>query len=172
MADLRNRSGFFMEATVAFNETNEKGVTKEVKEKYVVEAASFMDAEKRIRDEFNYANKPIKTVSNMIRPKYGEICFSNASDAENFYKVKVQITEEVEVHTRKGGTRTKQKVVSHFYLVQAASNADARQAVVDVIYKDSSENYEIADIVKTRILDVLEHEKHMTSLAAERGIVE
>ena len=172
MSDLRSRSGFWMEATVSFNETNAKGVTKEVSEKYVVEAATFMDAEQRIRDEFNYANKPLKNVKNMIRPKYGEICFSTDTTAENFYKCKVQITEEVEVRTRKGGTRTKQKVVSHFYLVQAASNADARQAIVDVIYKDSKEDYDIADVVKTRILDVLEHDKHMQKTAAERGTEE
>lgn len=172
MAEFRDRSGFWMEATVAFNETNAKGLTKEVKEKYVVEASSFMDAEQRIRDEFNYANKPLKNVSNMVRPKYGEICFNNDPAAENFYKVKVQITEEVEVRTRKGGTRTKSKVVSHIYLVQATSNAEARQAIVDVVYKDSKEDYDIADVVKTRILDVLEHDKHMQRTAEMRGTEE
>ena len=161
-----------MEATVSFNETNAKGVTKEVSEKYVVEAATFMDAEQRIRDEFNYANKPLKNVKNMIRPKYGEICFSTDTTAENFYKCKVQITEEVEVRTRKGGVRTKTKVITHYHLVQAASIEAARQATKDVVYKDSSEDYEIADIVKTRILDVLEHGEHMQSTKAARGTEE
>lgn len=172
MAELRNRSGFWIEAVVAFNETNEKGISKEVKERYTIEAASFIDGEQRIREEYQYANKPIKAVSAMLRPKYGTICFSTDAAAENFYKVKVCISEEIEVKTRKGGVRTKTKVVSHFHLVQAASVEGARQAIKDVVYKDSNADYEIADIVKTRILDVLEKEKHMKTLEAERGTKE
>lgn len=161
MANLRNRSGFWMEATLIFNETNEKGITKEVRERYAVEAASFIDGEKKLRDEHNYANRPIKRVDGMIRPKYGTICFSDDATAESFYKVKVVITEEIEVKTRKGGVRTKTKAVSHFHLVQAPSVEAARKAVVDVVYKDSNADYEIVDVVKTRILDVLENDKHL-----------
>ena len=160
---LRNRSGFWMEATLIFNETNENGITKEVRERYAVEAASFIDGEKKLRDEHNYANRPIKRVDGMVRPKYGTICFSDDATAESFYKVKVVITEEIEVKTRKGGVRTKTKAVSHFHLVQAASNEAARRAVVEVVYKDSNADYEIADVVKTRILDVLENNKHLKS---------
>lgn len=160
---LRNRSGFWIEAVLVFSETNEKGLTKEVKEKYTVEAASFMDAEKKLREEMNYSNRPIKMVAGMVRPKYGTICFSDDATAENFYKAKVVITEEIEVKTRKGGTRTKTKAVSHFHLVQAPSVEAARKAIVDVVYKDSNADYEIADVVKTRILDVLENDKHLKS---------
>lgn len=165
MANLRNRSGFWMEAVLAFNETNAKGITKEVKERYVVEAASFIDGEKKLRDELTYANKPIKNVAGMIRPKYGTICFTDDATAESFYKVKVVITEEVEVRSRKGGVRTKEKAVSHYHLVQASSNEDARKAVVDEVYKNSNADYEIADVVKTRIVDVLENNKHLQTLA-------
>lgn len=165
MENLRNRSGYWMEATLAFNETNEKGLEKEVKERYVVEAASFIDGEKRLRDELNYANRPIKRVVNMIRPKYDEICFTDDANAESFYKVKVVITEDVEVKTRKGGVRTKTKAVSCFHLVQAASNEEARKAVVEYVYKNSIADYEISDVVKTRILDVLENGKHIQTLA-------
>lgn len=165
MANFRDRGGFWMEATLAFSETNEKGITKEVKERYVVEAASFIDGEKKLRDELNYANRPIKSVAGMIRPKYGTICFNDDPTAENFYKCKVVITEEIEVKTRKGGVRTKTKAVSHFHLVQAASNEQARRAIVDVVYKNSNADYEIADVVKTRILDVLENNKHLQKLA-------
>lgn len=168
MESLRNRSGFWIEAQIAFNQTNEKGISKEVKERYVVEAATFIDGETRIRKEMEYNNRPIK-VPAMIKPKYGTICFSNDTSAENFYKVKVCITEEIEVKTRKGGTRIKSKVVSHFHLVQAANVEGARQAIKDVVYKDSMADYEIADIVKTRILDVLEKDKHLQTLSSEQA---
>lgn len=162
---LRVRSSFWIETTVVFTGTSEKGLSKEIREKYVVEAASFMDGEQKIRDEFNYSNKPLKTVSAMSKPKYGEICFNDDSSAENFYKVKVVITEEVEVLTRKGGTRTKTKAVSHYHLVQASGSEDAQKAIVDEVYKNTQQDYEIADIVKTRILDVLENDKHLQTLA-------
>ena len=103
-----------------------------------------------------------------MKPKYGTICFSDDAEAENFYKVKVCITEEVEVRTRKGGTRTKQKVQSHFHLVQAANVEGARKAIKDVVYQNTTEDYEIADIVKTRILDVLEKDKHLLTLADKK----
>lgn len=166
MSNLRNRSGFWMEATLVFSTTDEKGFFKDVKERYVVEAASFIDGEQKLREELNFANRPIKLIANMVRPKYATICFSNDSTAESYYKVKVVITEEVEVKTRKGGVRTKSKAVSHFHLVQAASNEDARRTVAEEIYKDTTEDYEIADVVKTRILDVLEDGKHLRSSGA------
>lgn len=167
MANFRNRSGFWMEAVAVFSETNEKGISKEVKERYVIEASSFLDGEKRLRDELNYANRPIKRVDGMVRPKYGTICFSEDALADSYYKVKVVITEEVEVRTRKGGTRTKTKAVSHFHLVQAPSNESARKAIVDVVYKDSNADYEVADVVKTRIIDVLENNKHLKAKEEE-----
>ena len=63
--------------------------------------------------------------------------------------------------------RTKSKVQSHFHLVQSSSIEGARQAIKDVVYKDSNVDYEIADIVKTRILDVLENDKHLKNVSAE-----
>lgn len=167
MANLRNRSGYWMEAQVAFNQTNEKGITKEVKERYVIEAASFLDGEKKLRDELNYSNRPIKSVCGMLRPKYGTICFSDDASADNFYKVKVCISEEVEVKTRKGGLRTKTKVQTHYHLVQAGSVEAVRHAINEVVYNGSQADYEIADIVKTKILDVLENEKHFRNLSED-----
>lgn len=164
MAELRSRSGFWMLVQIKFNENNKKGIPVVKRETYVVEAATFIDAEQRIHDEMNYNNRPI-TVSAISRPTFGEICFSSDAEAENFYKVKVQTSEEVSVKTRKGGYRTKTKITSHYYLVQAANVEDARTAVKDEIYKSSNEQYEIADIVKTRILDVLEYQKHLQTLA-------
>lgn len=164
---LRSRSGFWMQVTIEVSEITLKGLPKTVREQYVVEAASFIDAEERIRKELNYSNRPIRNVAGIIRPKFGEICFSDDTAAENWYKAKVVTTEEVEVRTRKGGTRTKTKSVSHFYLIQSDSNENARKAVDEQIYKGSNEDYEIADIQKTRILDVLEFEKHLKSSEKE-----
>lgn len=165
---LRNRSGFWIEVGLSYNTTNEKGLTKEINEKYVCEAADFGQAEERMRKEMNCANRSIK-IKTVVRPKYGEICFADNTQIDTWFKVKVIINEEIEVRTRKGGVRTKVKSVSHFHLVQATSVEGARQAIKDVVYKESNADWEIADIVKTRILDVLERDKHLETLAEERA---
>lgn len=166
--NLRNRSGFWMEVGIAYSTTNEKGVMKELNEKYIVEAVDFTQAEARIRKEMDCANRKIK-VKTVVRPKYGEICFADNTQIDNWWKVKVVITEEVEVKTRKGGVRTKTKSVSHFHIVQAQSDEGARRAIKEVVYKDSQADWEISDITKTRILDVLEKDKHLETLAEERA---
>ena len=163
MENLRNRNGLWMEATIEFEETDENGVAKTKKERYVIEAASFMDGETSIRKEMEYNNRPIK-VTAMAKPKYGTVCFNSNSDAENWYKIKVCVNEETDTFTRNGGIKTKIKSVSHYHLVQAANVDDARQAIKDVVYQNSVEDYEIADIVKTKIVDVLENGKHLQTL--------
>jgi hypothetical protein len=167
--NLRNRSGYWIETNIAYNTTNEKGVQKEIKEKYVVEAIDFGQAEERIRKEMNCANRQIKILSPMVRPKYGEICFADNTEIDTWFKVKVIITEEVEIRSRKGGVRTKTKAVSHFHLIQATTDEGARRAIKEVVYKDSTADWEISDINKTRILGVLEREKHLDNLAEERA---
>jgi uncharacterized protein (DUF302 family) len=167
MEKLRNRSGLWMQVSISFEGTNEKGLTKEIREQYVVEAATFIDCETNIRKEMEYNNRPIK-VTAITKPKYGTICFNTDSAAENWYKCKVCITEEVEVRTRKGGVRTKTKVVSHYHLVQAIDVDDARRAIKDAVYQYSTEDYEISDIVKTKILDVLENGEHLKTLGEEK----
>ena len=169
--NLRSRSGFWIEATIAYNSTNEKGITKEMVERYVVEAIDFGQAEERLRKEMDCANRKIK-IKAVVRPKYGEICFADNTQIDSWWKVKVVETEEVEVRSRKGGVRTKTKSVSHFFLIQATSDEGARKAIKEVVYKDSNADWEIADINKTRILDVLEKDKHLNTLAEERAAKE
>lgn len=169
---LRNRSGYWIETNIAYNVVNEKGVQKEIKEKYVVESIDFGQAEERIRKEMNCANRQIKILSPMVRTKYGEICFADNTQIDTWWKVKVAETEEVEVRSRKGGVRTKTKIISHFYLIQATSDEGARRAVKEAIYKDSNADWEITDVNKTRILGVLERDKHLDNLAEERAAKE
>lgn len=157
MANLRSRSGFWIETAISYTHTNEKGISKEIKEKYVVEAADFGQAEERIRKEMDCDNRHIK-VKAVTRPKYGEICFDDESGIDTFFKVKVVVHDEIEI---KGGTDTKIKDTAHYYLVQAESIEKARVATNDVIMKDTLLDFDINDVTKTKILGVLEHGKHL-----------
>lgn len=159
MANLRTRSGFWIETAISYAHTNEKGIQKEIKEKYVVEAADFGQAEERIRQEMNCDNRQIK-VRSVVRPKYGQICFDDESGIDTFFKVKVVVHDEVEI---KGGTDVKIKDTPYYYLVQAESIEKARLAVNDVIMKDTLLDFDINDVTKTKIFGVLEYGKHLQS---------
>ena len=164
MSNLRSRSGFWIETAISYPHTNEKGVTKDINEKYLVEAADFGQAEERIRKEMNCDNRTIH-VKTVTRPKYSEICFDDESGIDTFFKVKVVIHEEVET---KGGIDVKTKDRKKLHIVQAADVESARKAVSESIYKDTMLDYDIDDVVKTKLMGILEHGKHLDS-ASDKG---
>lgn len=164
----RNRSGFWKEATISYSAPNEKGVMIKHREQYVVEALDFIQAQTRITKEMECANRKI-IVDPIKTPKYGEICFNESLTVDDFFKVKIQISEEVEVKSRKGGTKIKTKLRTREHLIQAESDAAARAAMHDCVYKGSTEDWEIIQITKTKLLGVLENEKHLANLAEERA---
>lgn len=167
-ANYRNRSGFWKECSISYSAVNEKGLTVKHKEQYVVEALDFIQAQTRVVKEMECANRTIK-VETIKTPKYGEICFNEAATCEDFYKIKVQVSEEVEVKSRKGGTKVKTKLRTREHLVQANSDAAARTAIHDYVYKGSTEDWEIIGINKTKFLGVLENDKHLANLEDERS---
>lgn len=165
MSNLRSRSGFWIETAISYPHTNEKGVTKDINEKYLVEAADFGQAEERIRKEMNCDNRTIR-VKTVTRPKYAEICFDDGSGIDTFFKVKVVIHEEVET---KGGTDFKIKDTKKLHIVQAADVESARQAVNEGIYKKSMLDYDIDDVVKTKLIGILEYGKHIERSCDDSG---
>lgn len=167
-ASYRNRSGFWKECSISYSAQNEKGISVKHREQYVVEALDFIQAQTRVTKEMECANRKIM-VDAIKTPKYGEICFDEASNCEDWWKVKVQISEEVEVKSRKGGTKIKTKLRTREHLIQAGSDAAARTAIQDCIYKGSNEDWEIIQVTKTKLLGVLENEKHLANLAEERA---
>lgn len=166
--NYRSRLGYWKECTITYSAANEKGIMVKHREQYVVEALDFIQAQTRITAEMEAANRKI-TVDPIKTPKYGEICFNDASDCEDWWKAKVQISEEVVVKSRKGGTKVKTKLRTREHLIQASSDAAARQAIKEHLYEKSTEDWEIIQITKTKLLGVLEKEKHLASTAEERA---
>ena len=68
------------------------------------------------------------------------------------------IHEEVET---KGGIDVKTKDRKKLHIVQAADVDSARKAVSESIYKDSMLDYDIDDVVKTKLMGILEYGKHL-----------
>lgn len=170
-AIYRNRSGYWKEVTITYSALNEKGFSVKHREQYVVEALDFIQAQTRVVKEMECANRKI-LVDAIKTPKYGEICFNEAAHTDDFFKVKVQVSEEVEVKSRKGGTKVKTKLRTRDHLVQASSDAGARTAIHECVYKGSTEDWEIIQITKTKILGVLENDKHLANLEDEKAAKE
>ena len=126
---------------------------KFVKEMYVVEASSFMDAERSIREEMDFQGIQI-VIPAMQRAQFAEVCFNSDAEAYNFYRVRV-VTE----YDDETGRMKKKNI---FHLVQAPDIDTARTIVTQEVYKDYPIEYEIADIVKTQVLDILEEGKHVS----------
>lgn len=140
----------WFECSVAYVKTNEQGVGKRVVEKIVMDALSFSEAETAAVEEMTpYTSGDLEVVAIQIAP-YKEVIFSEASDADKYYKVKVAfITFDEKAEKEK---RTKMT-----YLVQACSSENAI-ANINKAFQGSMSDYAIEDVNGTKILDVYLHE--------------
>ena len=146
---MRNRTLECFEVGVSYLKMKDNGETKEVKEKYVIEAPTFGSAEEiAIREISAYVTDGGVSIKTIARPNYQEICFSDDSATDTFYKVKILITE-----MNDDGS---EKVLAVFHLIQAKSLEAARNAIISTVYAATIVDYEIASISKTSILDVFE----------------
>lgn len=129
--------------TIAYEKLMEDGMTKRVKETYVVNAFSFTDAEKSI---FNNMGHNDIEVTDIAKAPFGEIFFTDNEKADKFYKVKANF---ITLDENTG----KEKKSLVYYLVQATSTKDAQHNFDDVMSK-SLTGYSIEAIIETKVLDV------------------
>ena len=146
---MRTRTTTWFECKIRYEKMMEDGMQKKVTELYVVDALSFTEAENSIIEEMRpYVSGDYK-VKNITPAKYHEVCFSDDSQDDKWYKAKlafITIDEKTE--------KEKRSIVH--YLVQARSTDTAQQAINDVMSK-SMIDYETASICETKILGVFEH---------------
>lgn len=147
--NMRSRTSEWFEIKIRFEKTLEDGIQKKVTEQYVVDALSFTEAENAIIEEMSsYISGEFKITD--IKPAaYHEIFFSDMPKDDRWYKTKVQfitIDEKTE----------KEKRTAVTYLVQAASVAGAVKHI-DEIMGSTMNDYAIASIAETVIMDVFEH---------------
>lgn len=128
----------------------EDGTEKVVKERYVVDALSFTEAEEAIIDEMSAYVSGEMVVSNLGKAKYNEIFFSDRADDDKWYAAKLQF---ITIDDKSD----KEKPSNVNYLVQAKSLARALRYVDEVMGK-SMLDYDIASLSETKIIDVFEHD--------------
>ena len=148
---MRSRTAIWFETKVKYEKVNEEGLQKKVTEQFVVEALSYTEAEARITEEMSaYINGAFE-IADIKKASYKEVFFSDAENADRFYKAKldfITIDEKTD----------KEKRSRSVYLVQAASLKDAFKGIEDVM-SGTMIDYDAAAIDGTSLLDVYEYKK-------------
>ncbi len=146
---MRSKTSLWFETKVKYDKTMEDGQPKKVSESYVVEAMSFGEAEEKITEEMSAYISGEFDVKAITPTTYGEIFFSENTNDDRWYKTKLQfitIDEKTE----------KEKRSNAYYLVQAASLNGAVKNIEEVM-GTTMNDYVIAAINETKIMDVIEH---------------
>lgn len=148
---MRSRTAQWFEVKIAYEKTMEDGLQKRVKETYVVDALSFTEGENRAMDEMASYISGEFNVADMKNASYKEIFFSDDSNADRWYKTKLQfITIDEKTN--------KEKRSNVYYLVQAGTLKGAVNNIEEVM-GGTMIDYVIASVAETSIMDVFEYQK-------------
>ena len=133
----------YFEVKVKMQKTQEDGTQKKVSEQYVVEAATFGEAERRITDCLKPYIEGEFDVTDIKIAGYSQIVGGD-ENADKFFKAKVTFVALDE-------TTGKEKKTSELYLVQSET-LESAESDVKTFLNDG--NTTISSISETAILDV------------------
>ena len=139
---MKNTINKYFEVKVKLQKTMEDGQQKKVSEQYVVETATFSEAERRIAECLKpYIEGEFEVTDIKIA---GYVQIINNQDADKFFKAKVSFVTLDE-------TTGKEKKTSELYLVQSDTLESAESDVKSFL---NDGNTTISSISETAILDV------------------
>ena len=133
----------YFEVKVKMQKTQEDGTQKKVTEQYVVEAATFGEAERRITECLKPYIEGEFDVTDIKIAGYSQIVGGD-ENADKFFKAKVTFVALDE-------TTGKEKKTSELYLVQSETLESAESDVKNYL---NDSNTTISSIAETVILDV------------------
>ena len=148
---MRSRTAKWFECKIRYEKTMEDGMQKKVTESYVVDALSFTEAEQRIMEEMSSYISGTFEVTDIKKAAYGEIFFSDDTEADRWFKAKLQfitIDEKTE----------KEKRSNVNYLVQAKTFNGAVKNIDDVM-GGTMIDYVVSSVTETTLMDVFEYSK-------------
>ena len=140
---MKNTVNKYFEVKVKMQKTQEDGTQKKVSEQYVVEAATFGEAERRITECLKPYIEGEFDVTDIKIAGYSQIVGGD-ENADKYFKAKVTFVALDE-------TTGKEKKTSELYLVQSETLESAES---DVSYYLNDGNTTISSISETAILDV------------------
>lgn len=143
-------NNMYYECTVKYDRVQENGLNKTVSEKYLVDAISFSEAEKRIIEEMTpHANSNLD-VTAIRRQQITYLFESKNAQADRWYKAKlafITIDEKTQKEKRTPAT----------VMVRATDFDDARNAIEEGM-RGSMADWEKAVLSETPIMDVFKYE--------------
>ena len=134
---------------IKYDKVNEKGLTKQVLEQYLVGAMTPSDAEKIVVDYLTPYIVGDLSVIGVTVTKFNEIYYSD--EEEYWYKFKISLITLNE----KTGIEKENKCQ---FLVQCDNIQEAFKRIVKEM-RNSVSDYRIISITETKILDVITEEK-------------
>ena len=140
---MKNTVNKYFEVKVKMQKTQEDGTQKKVSEQYVVEAATFGEAERRITECLKPYIEGEFDVTDIKIAGYVQIV-NGDENADKYFKAKVSFLTLDE-------TTGKEKKTSELYLVQSETLESAES---DVSHYLNDSNTTISSISETAILDV------------------
>ena len=140
---MKNTVNKYFEVKVKMQKTQEDGTQKKVSEQYVVEAATFGEAERRITECLKPYIEGEFDVTDIKIAGYSQIVGGD-ENADKFFKAKVTFVALDE-------TTGKEKKTSELYLVQSET-LESAESDVKTFLNDG--NTTISSISETAILDV------------------
>ncbi|MDO4801999.1 MAG: DUF4494 domain-containing protein [Prevotellaceae bacterium] len=143
---LNCKTSVWFEAKVKSEKQMADGLTKSVKEDYVVDALSFTEAEKRIVEEVTPFATGGLHVDALKIASFKEVFFDEDPNADKWYKVKIQMIE-IDENTEK------EKRTNIYYLIQASSMKNAFKNTEEVM-QGAIIDYVVASVTETKFLDV------------------
>lgn len=147
---MRKKISNWFETTVSYKKLTEEGLEKQVRERYVVEACSFGDAENTIIEE----TQPMAAdgeidVQKIVRASYQDVYFDVEKHCGIYYKVKLSscyITDDGD-----------EKEETVYLLVEASNIESARKKIAEALSLHDGCGTEITGMAKVRFVDVLEN---------------
>ena len=140
---MKNAINKYFEVKVKMQKTQEDGTQKKVTEQYVVEAATFGEAERRITECLKPYIEGEFDVTDIKIAGYAQIVGGD-ENADKYFKAKVTFVALDE-------TTGKEKKTSELYLVQSETLESAESDVKNYL---NDGNTTISSIAETAILDV------------------
>lgn len=146
---MRSKTGTFFECKVKYMKTLENGLEKKVTECYVVDAASWAEAEARITEEMSAYISGEFEITDIRMAAYKEVFISDNPNADVWYKAKVQFVTIDE--------KTEQEKKSVFYYLVNGTDIDDAKKGIDEIFSKTMIDYNVSNIGETVIIEYFEH---------------
>lgn len=147
---MRSKTSTWFETKVRYDKTMDDGREKKVTEVFVVDALSFTEAEAKITEELSAYTSGETFIKAITRAPYSEVLFSDDSNDDKWYRVKlgfITLDERTD----------KEKKTLVMYLFQAV-NIDKARSYIKEFMNSSMSDYDVASISETQVLDLFEKE--------------